>query len=87
LSFHNLPLSVYQYLALKTIKKDRYLNVYFHPWEFTDLSDKEKFGFPGYVSKNTGHKMVKRFDQFIVSFLKSNLEFNTLSSYFLDTRL
>jgi peptidoglycan/xylan/chitin deacetylase (PgdA/CDA1 family) len=87
LSFHNLPLSVYQYLALKTIKKDRYLNVYFHPWEFTDLSDKEKFGFPGYVSKNTGDKMVKRFDQFIVSFLKSNLEFNTLSSYFLGTRL
>jgi len=87
LSFHNLPLSVYQYLALKTIKKDRYLNVYFHPWEFTDLTDKEKFGFPGYVSKNTGHKMVKKFDQFIVSFLKSNLEFNTLSSYFLETRL
>jgi peptidoglycan/xylan/chitin deacetylase (PgdA/CDA1 family) len=87
LSFHNLPLSIYQYLALKAIKKDKYLNIYFHPWEFTDLTNKAKFGFPGYVSKNTGDKMIKRFDQFIASLINSNLEFNTLSSYFLGTRL
>eukprot|EP01132_Coremiostelium_polycephalum_P021214 gene21214-25202_t len=43
LSFHNLPLWLYKYLVKRTIRKDAYLNVYFHPWEFTDLRDKNKF--------------------------------------------
>ena len=87
LSFHNLPLALYKYLALKSVKKDGYLNIYFHPWEFTDLTNKEKFGFPGYVSKNSGDIMTKRFDQFLTSLLKSKMEFNTLSSYFLGSGL
>jgi peptidoglycan/xylan/chitin deacetylase (PgdA/CDA1 family) len=65
LSFHNFPLWLYQYLVRKTIKKDGYLNVYFHPWEFTELNDKQRFGFPSYVSKNSGAKMIKRIDLFL----------------------
>lgn len=65
LSFHNLPLWLYQRMAAKTYKKDQYLNIYFHPWEFTDLTDTERFGFPGYVQKNTGARMIQRMDQFI----------------------
>ncbi|MDN3585080.1 polysaccharide deacetylase family protein [Pedobacter aquatilis] len=65
LSFHNLPLSIYKLLARWTYKKDNYLNIYFHPWEFTDLDDFERFGFPGYVVKNTGDKMVSRMENLI----------------------
>ncbi len=65
LSFHNFPLWFYQKLVGQTIKKDGYLNVYFHPWEFTPLSDKERFGFPGYVSKNSGDRMITRMDGFL----------------------
>jgi peptidoglycan/xylan/chitin deacetylase (PgdA/CDA1 family) len=84
LSFHNLPLALYKYLALKAHRKDGYINVYFHPWEFTDLKNKEKFGFPSYVSKNSGEKMTQRFDQFLKDFIDLKLEFNTLSSFFED---
>jgi len=65
LSFHNFPLWLYQYLAKKTYQKDGYLNLYFHPWEFTDLSNKDKYGFPSYVSKNSGEAMIRRMDSFM----------------------
>jgi len=65
LSFHNFSLRLYQYLAKKTYQKDGYINLYFHPWEFTDLNDKNKYGFPGYVSKNSGADMVSRMDSFM----------------------
>ncbi|MBL0882096.1 MAG: DUF3473 domain-containing protein [Chitinophagaceae bacterium] len=38
LTFKNCPLSVFTRLAIKTLKKDGYLCLYFHPWEFTDIS-------------------------------------------------
>lgn len=69
LSFHNLPLSIYKFLASWTYRKDNYLNIYFHPWEFTDLDDFERFGFPGYVVKNTGDKMVSRMEN-LISWMK-----------------
>jgi peptidoglycan/xylan/chitin deacetylase (PgdA/CDA1 family) len=69
LSFHNLPLSMYKTLTSWTYKKDHYLNIYFHPWEFTDLDDFERFGFPGYVSKNTGTKMIERMEA-LISWMK-----------------
>jgi hypothetical protein len=65
LSFHNLPLWFYIHLARKTYEKDGYINIYFHPWEFTRLQDKDRFGFPGYVSKNSGKDMIKRMDRFM----------------------
>lgn len=81
LSFHNLPLWLYTAMARWTIKTDGYLNVYFHPWEFTDLDDPERFGFPGYVRKNTGVKMISRMDQFIHKLKQKNAEFVTIASF------
>ena len=81
LSFHNLPLNVYQWLAQRTHKKDGYLNIYFHPWEFTELNDKARFGFPGYVSRNSGNKMIERMDSFISNLKQKNYRFNTLSDF------
>ncbi|EHQ29595.1 polysaccharide deacetylase family protein [Mucilaginibacter paludis] len=65
LSFHNLPMGMLKWLCTVTHRKDGYLNLYFHPWEFTDLHKPEKFGFPGYVVKNTGVNFEKRIDTFI----------------------
>lgn len=70
LSFHNLPMWIYKLLAHWTYRKDNYLNIYLHPWEFTDLNQPEKFNFPGYVVKNSGQSLVDRLDDFIL-FLKS----------------
>ena len=81
LSFHNLPLNIYTFLAKKAIKKDGYLNVYFHPWEFTDITNQERFGFPSYVSKNSGLLMIKRMDSFITKMKKKQLPFRTISEF------
>jgi peptidoglycan/xylan/chitin deacetylase (PgdA/CDA1 family) len=85
LSFHNLPLNIYTWLAQKTYKKDGYLNIYFHPWEFTDLADKNRFGFPGYVSKNSGIKMIEQMNLFIGDLKMKNYTFSTLSDFILNS--
>ena len=77
LSFHNLPLWLYQWLCKITLKKDGYLNLYFHPWEFTDLNQKEKYNFPNYVSKNSGVLMAQRLDALITKMKKNNYSFKT----------
>ncbi|WP_121357711.1 polysaccharide deacetylase family protein [Flavisolibacter nicotianae] len=38
LAFKNLPYHLFLRLALSTLKKDNYLLLYFHPWEWADLS-------------------------------------------------
>ena len=77
LSFHNLPLWLYTYLSKITLKKDGYLNIYFHPWEFTNLNQKERFNFPNYISKNSGEKMIERMDNLIATMLSNNTKFGT----------
>ncbi|MDQ0967980.1 peptidoglycan/xylan/chitin deacetylase (PgdA/CDA1 family) [Flavobacterium sp. W4I14] len=81
LSFHNLPLGIYKTLASWTYKKDKYLNIYFHPWEFTDLEDFDRFGFPAYVRKNTGTKMVKRTEDLILWMKAKNYPFGTFQEF------
>jgi hypothetical protein len=81
LAFHNLPLKIYQYLCTKTYEKDGYLNLYFHPWEFTDLSNKKRFGLPGYVSRNSGLQMEKRMDTFITNMKAKKYPFGTFGNF------
>lgn len=81
LSFHNLNLKLYLWLARWTLKTDGYLNIYFHPWEFTDLNKKEIYNFPNYVSKNSGEKMANRMDAFIISMKSKKLEFGTFKEF------
>lgn len=84
LSFHNFPLWYYKHLFKKTYHKDGYINIYFHPWEFFDLNDKDRFGFPGYVSRNSGHKMTERMDRLMAWIKQNNYKTDTISN-FIDT--
>ena len=81
LAFHNFPLWLYRMLCNKTYRHDGYLNIYFHPWEFTDLKDKTRFGFPGYVSKNSGRQMSERMDQLIMGFKQQEKDFATIAEF------
>lgn len=65
LTFHNCPMAYIKTIASQAHKKDGYLNLYFHPWEFTDLDKPVKYGFPTYVSRNSGEPFVKRIKDFI----------------------
>jgi hypothetical protein len=81
LSFHNFPFWFYKYLCIRTYKADKYLNIYFHPWEFTDIHDVDKFGFPSFISKNTGLEMVQRMEALIVYFKNKDLPFATIRDF------
>ncbi|OOQ62236.1 polysaccharide deacetylase family protein [Mucilaginibacter pedocola] len=81
LALHNFPMWLYKHLCHRTYKTDGYLNLYYHPWEFTDLHDKERFGFPGYVSKNSGKAMLERMESLIVGFKRKGLVFGGIGEW------
>ena len=76
LSFKNFPYRVYKNLAIQTLKKDGYLSLYFHPWEFTDLS---KFNLPFYIKRISGNELQQKLNKLITD-LKLMASFNTISS-------
>jgi len=80
LSFHNLPLWLYQAACAATAARDGYLNTYFHPWEFTPL-DNPAYGLPGYVIKNSGPQMQERFDTWIRWAKKKGYAFEPIGQF------
>lgn len=80
LSFHNFPLSYYKWLCKRTYKKDGYLNLYFHPWEFTDLKQ-TRYGLPGYVSRNSGQQMIERFESLLAWMKEQQYSFGTFQQF------
>jgi hypothetical protein len=62
LSFKNMPYAVFKHLCIQTIRKDGYICLYFHPWEFTPI---ETFGLPTYTRRWAGTQLVNRLLQLI----------------------
>lgn len=79
ISLHQFPLSIYKHLCNTAIRKDGYLNVYFHPWEFYNQLDRPELGVPGLIQKNSGDKLVSRLEQVICYYKNKNIPFTTLS--------
>ncbi len=77
LSFKNFPLWYFKSIMMKTLKRDKVVSLYFHPWEFTDVSN---FGLPKYISKYSGEKMLQRLEETIMD-LKPNSKFITMNEY------
>ncbi len=83
LSFHNFPLWIYKLLSRLSLSSTGFLNIYFHPWEFSDISD-PKYKLPSFTFKNTGKEMETRFDDFIKWAKKNKYQFSTTRD-FLET--
>ncbi len=77
LSFKNFPYSLYLRLALKTLKKDGYLSLYFHPWEFTAI---EGFSIPTYITRNAGEKGAEKLGRLIAD-LSNYASFDSIENY------
>jgi hypothetical protein len=77
LSFKNIPLPIYFHLCKQTIKKDSYLSLYFHPWEFAEL---ESFDIPKYIKTLSGVFLSERFETFILK-LRETGDFSTISNF------
>jgi peptidoglycan/xylan/chitin deacetylase (PgdA/CDA1 family) len=83
LAMHNLPFHIYKALCRYTARRDRYLSLYFHPWEFTGLRPKAKFGLPGYITRHSGREMLQRLDLLITYLKKNAFPFCIFQKYFL----
>ena len=76
LSFKNLALWIYKKLTKDCLASYGIINLYFHPWEFTDLSKYSKI--PKYVRRHSNNALLERLDNYILWLKKQNVEFITM---------
>lgn len=77
LSFKNFPFALYKRLCTATLRKNRSLVLYFHPWEFTDVTHYE---LPYYICNPSGDRLLERLDKLIVH-LKNEGEFSLMRNH------
>ena len=77
LSFKNFPYAMYLKLALQTLKKDGYLSLYFHPWEFTNIT---AFGLPKYTTKGSDNELLDKLYR-LLNDLNKQAEFVTMGDF------
>jgi peptidoglycan/xylan/chitin deacetylase (PgdA/CDA1 family) len=77
LAFKNLPYSVFLKMALHTLKHDGFLSLYFHPWEFTDISS---FKLPIYITRGSRGSLLHKIER-LVKDLSNAGEFMSISDY------
>ncbi|MCY7358243.1 MAG: polysaccharide deacetylase family protein [Rudanella sp.] len=77
LSLKNFPFSLYCRLCVETLWANGHLNLYVHPWEFTDLSGFPRI--PFYIRRHAGEPLLDRLDQ-LIHYLRPYGEFGTLQT-------
>jgi peptidoglycan/xylan/chitin deacetylase (PgdA/CDA1 family) len=77
LSFKNLPFWLIKAASQWTLNHDGYLSLYFHPWEFADLSD---YALPFYVKRRAGKQLLDRLEHYL-RWLSQRAEFITLADF------
>jgi peptidoglycan/xylan/chitin deacetylase (PgdA/CDA1 family) len=85
IAFHNFPLWFFFFLIKCVAKKDGFVHLYFHPWEFTDYhqaNDGAKY--PFYLHRNNGNQMLNRFEKLLQFLVKQGFEFQTSDSFLKD---
>lgn len=81
LAFKNFPYRYYLHLVRYTLKRDGYICLYFHPWEFTAI----KHGLPAYTRRGCGEPLLNRLNNLIADLKKDNTEFTTIHSFLTHT--
>ena len=77
LSFKHTPPSLFRAISAWTLRHDGYLNLFFHPWEFTPL---DAFPIPALVSRFAGPPMVARLEAYL-QWLKQRATFEPLGEF------
>jgi peptidoglycan/xylan/chitin deacetylase (PgdA/CDA1 family) len=62
LAFKNMPYNLFLKLVLRTLRRDQYISLYFHPWEFTDLT---AYKIPGYIKRGSSQKLLDKFSTLV----------------------
>jgi peptidoglycan/xylan/chitin deacetylase (PgdA/CDA1 family) len=77
LGFKNYPYWLFLKLCKQTLRKDGYLCLYFHPWEFTDISS---YKMPTYTKKPNGKILLERLERLINDLAKYS-DFISMQDY------
>jgi len=77
LSIKLFPTFFYNYLCKSILKKNDYVLIYVHPWEFADLS---KYNLPFYIKNISGKKQCDKFEA-ILTYLSTLGSFDRISNY------
>jgi peptidoglycan/xylan/chitin deacetylase (PgdA/CDA1 family) len=83
LSFKNFPYTYYLHLCKQVLKKDGYLSLYFHPWEFVDVTG---YGLPAYTTKYARQHLLDRL-YMLLEDLKPHGNFSTMQQFASDHTL
>lgn len=78
MAFKNLPLSFIKHCSLQVLKKDHYLSLYFHPWEFADLSAYKAM--PLYTRSISGQQLLDKLAAYL-QWLQTLGNFTTMESF------
>lgn len=86
MAFKNFPYFYFRNLALRTLKHDGHLLLYFHPWEFTEL---ESYHLPWLIKRKSGDELLNKL-RLLMNDLRNYGNFITIekfleSSQFLHT--
>jgi peptidoglycan/xylan/chitin deacetylase (PgdA/CDA1 family) len=84
LSLKNFPFGLYKTLARQTLRADGFVNIYVHPWEFTDLSGYDKI--PAYVQRYSNGELLDRVES-LLRYLRNDGEFMTMGEFSTKTIL
>jgi peptidoglycan/xylan/chitin deacetylase (PgdA/CDA1 family) len=77
LAFKNYPYTFFKKLAIQTLKKDSYLCLYFHPWEFVDITH---LGVPAFTRKHCKEVLLIKLQQLIKD-LQPHGDFTTMQDF------
>jgi len=77
LAFKNMPYALFKTLVLQTLKKDGYVCLYFHPWEFININ---QYPLPGYIKKDSNQILVQKLHKLFTA-LKQEATFITIQEY------
>lgn len=85
LSFKNLPLGMYIFLAKLAMKRTGFFNMYSHPWEYNADAADAKWHIPKYITRHAGTDQCRRLEMLIKS-LKKDAEFVTFGEKLADLK-
>lgn len=79
LALHVLPLWLYIGLVKRTLRHDGFFMTYFHPWEFSSLSERAaELKVPRLIRMNLGKPMVSRLERLIVALREAGAKFSPI---------
>ena len=81
LSCHHFPQRLYRKLCCRNLRRDGYVSLYFHPWEFVNLKKRPELGLPWLITRNSGDEMVKRLGLLIDALRGEGARFATYGEF------